>query len=257
MSEKNRIFFTGNIKKYDDYLTRYLRKSILKIGKEDSKKLQKSILSTLLGDEPPRGQTNVKHNKNDYFMANVLFRPFLEINKSYQSMQNILVYISTHPYQKKKISIIDYFQYNIENYIQEIYIMKERLISYLRKLKHAYSKSKLFNEVKIGTNKLEAIIERSFEGAIKRRTYHVHEIRYSDRDIDRLSLFDTLSSSEDKKLARFMNIGYTVAFKEIRSKWQKTIKNNSKEILHMIDLMFKKILEMIYKKGEIIYPWSK
>ena len=74
---------------------------------------------------------NRKLSPNEYFIANKLFRPLKEIADTIEAIENIPIFAMTFPYKRQGISRAIYLKYHVENYLNELYLLKNRLISYL------------------------------------------------------------------------------------------------------------------------------
>jgi len=249
-----------NTKNINRYTALMINNSVSKLNKEvnkNSKELNKIYKNVLLDRKGPRALSGYKLDKEEYFIANKLFRPYMEIMNSFESIQNIPIYISSFPFTSKGISKNNYLKYHIENYLQELYIMQQRLITYLKVIDRAYLKTERSDIVHGKIVILTKVVNNTFDQYSKARGSHVHELRYSDNDIDRLSLFDLLSRSEDTDFSNTMNLGYKLAYKEIRKKWVKKIEDDSNGIIKLLDVYLNVLYKLITKKDKIIYPWDK
>jgi hypothetical protein len=60
-----------------------------------------------------------------------LFKPFSSIFKSHETLQNIEVYIRRFPFRGTRVSPVTYLRHNIEVYLQEVYVLRQRVIDFL------------------------------------------------------------------------------------------------------------------------------
>ncbi|MEZ4087128.1 MAG: hypothetical protein R3B71_02195 [Candidatus Gracilibacteria bacterium] len=129
-----------------------------------------------------------------------------------------------------------------------------RLLTYLKVIRRAYKKSSRSEKIKDVTEHLEGFVKDMFRGYNYVRGSHVHQLRYSDPDLDRLSLFDTLTNSENEDFVHLMEFGYKLAFRDIRKKWKKRIEKDSMDLLKGLDIYFDSLYKLLTKKGEFIFP---
>lgn len=109
-------------------------------------------------------------------------------------------------------------RYHIEAYLQEVYILSERLQRFLRKVE----KATISARDKLGINlvkELKLATESSFKNVVGTRGQHVHESRFEDdelRSLD-LALLFTRGKSKLPGLRTARKLRYVAALK----KWRK------------------------------------
>lgn len=177
----------------------------------------------------------------------VIFMGFNEISSSLENIRLTLSFISIVPPKSKKINRSDYLKYHIHVYLQEIYILKERLNEYATKLQRKYSKINKEVDVKKLMIPLFKLVKITFQGITNTRSEHVHSKRFSDNDLDWLSSTTFLSKhhQEYEKTSK-------LAYKKASLKWKKTIKNNIKEINNIIDVYFDVIYTIITSNNNLL-----
>ncbi len=249
-------FFNKKSNKYYKLVLNLAAENLQKTVDKDNKELGEVYKNVLFGNDGPKSLTNVKLSREDNFITNKLFRPLSEIVESYESIQNIPVYLSIFPYKKKGISKSSYLKYNVENYLHELNILQLRLESYLVVINRAYKKSKIKSILLSKSKKLNDLIKGAFSGYILTRGRHVHQFRYTDDSINRLSLLDLLVHSPEKKFAAFIDWQYEEAYKKIRKEWREKIKNDCKSIDALLDVYFKTLYKVLVTNGKLTYPWN-
>jgi hypothetical protein len=225
-------------------------RSCMPFGDKDAEKeLGQSIINTILDID---GETKISNSpsRKDKFIANKLFRPMGEILKSVEAIENISVYIRSFPHKRHNISKLSYLLYHVENYLNEIYILKCRLISYLNIVKKAYAGA---GNAEKTLEPLYEAITHVFQGYVNLRGTHVHEARFSDKDFDKISTMELLSRSKDE-MGNFFNILYKQEYKKIRAKWCKKIESDIKSINSFLELYFDILKLIIYKDEQLIIP---
>lgn len=162
--------------------------------KEES---QNVIMNSILGLEGPKSKER-DPSPREYFIANKLFRPMSEFMYSLEAIENIAVYARSFPYKRQGISRATYLKYHAENYLNELYLLKNRLIAYLKLIGKSYKKSEISKHVAKTISPLYTVVSKTLKGYIQVRGAHVHKHRYSDDDFDRLSALELLSRGATK-----------------------------------------------------------
>ncbi|MEK7524576.1 MAG: hypothetical protein AAB588_06130 [Patescibacteria group bacterium] len=251
-------FFSGKTNRYAQLILDLAKTQITRTKKKDDKELiLKQIYSNVLLDrDGPRSLGPRELNYAELFAAK-LFRSFSEIVTSYRAIQNFIVYLNVFPF-KKKVSQYDYLKYHIENYLQELYIFRLRLESYLNVVEKLYKKSpRIGTQVSETIDKLRLLVANFFGHYKMVRGRHVHKFRYTDRDIDRLALFDTLSASQDKEFVTKLQVFYKIAYEDISRKWKRKILEDIRAIHALNESYFDSLYKVTTKNGDLVYPLEK
>ncbi len=185
-----------------------------------------------------------KLSKEEKFLVDI-FQEFVEISNSYSCLKNVEIYIRRFPYGPLGISKVDYLRYTIENYLHEIYILRERLKTsttrierMLRKIKKPLFDSEIFNTLK------KDVIS-SFENIARMRSGHVHLERFSTISIDNLVTIELLSRG-DMLPAKAL---YQQKCKQVRKKWTGIIKKVNNSIESMLDDYFDTLYKELFTKS--------
>lgn len=177
----------------------------------------------------------------------IIFTGFSEISSSLENIRLTLSFISIVPPKSKKINRSDYLKYHVHVYLQEIYILKERLNEYATKIQRMYSKINKEIDIKELMKPLFQLIKITFKGITNARSQHVHSERFSDNDLDWLSSTTFLS-----KFHQEYETPSKMAYKKASLKWKKTVKNNTQEINKIIDMYFDTIYAIITKNDNLV-----
>lgn len=213
--------------------------------------LGEAIMNVVLGS----GSTVIskKPTRKGTFVANKIFRPMGEILNALWAIENIAIYIRVFPYKRQGISPLSYLQYHIENYLNEIYILKTRLISYLNTLGKAYSKTKQGRVTAKKLTPLYSAVATAFKTYTEVRGSHVHVSRFKDEDIDRLSTLHLLSISGDD-FGHLMNDMFLSSYRTSRKKWAEKIEKDSTAMHKLLDFYFEELTKMLFQDGHLIIP---
>lgn len=239
-------------KRYVDIVIGELRQvaGLENIG--SNKELGEAIINTVFDIEGPRAVASVPSQRS-MFVANKLFRPFGEIIESLTSIQNIAIYINSFPYRRQGISQVAYLRYHIESYYEELYILNLRLIAYLKIISRAYRKAANAETIEGRMDALSLFITETLQPHVKRRGAHVHVVRYTDHEIDRLSTIELLCSPHSE-LSGALSPVFRSAYRSIRDTWRSRITHDSAELDKLVDHFVEVIISCIAPDGKIVYP---
>jgi hypothetical protein len=167
------------------------------------------------------------------------FQEFSEIDASMKRLDQALVYLSHYPdarvFRFHKLSEADWIRYHVEGYLQETYILCERLRRFLRKVE----KVAIAARDKAGLSsvkKQKAIVDASLSHVVRARGGHVHEYRFQDdelRDLDTLVLVTRNGKLRELRWVR------RYKFDAALLKWRKQILRNNKETEKLCVALFK------------------
>ena len=143
-------------------------------------------------DRPKHLKRNLSREEN---FVTSFFYLFAEIPRIYEFLMDIEVYIGRFPYQNTRIKKINHLRYHIEHYLNEIYIIKTRMLTLLTKLERMYKKDKRIKDIKNKLNNTKRIIEKSLHNITTNRGAHVHVYQFNTTDLKRLDTFELLSSN--------------------------------------------------------------
>lgn len=244
--------------KYKGNLLSVGRKKILNISKskEDNKEFKEAIINDIFSPEESR-KAKRDFLPHDFFYS-FLFNGFDEIIITFERLQDLETYISYFPKTKTSLTKINYLRFLIENHLNEIYILKERLVKYFKKIKDFYKVDCRYTLVKNICQQLINRVEDSFKNIKYYRHSHTHKFRYSDKDIRRL---ETLSLHEEylnelkKILSAHIIPNFKTEYRKVRNKWKKIFKKNNEDIKIVLNDCFKEVNKIIFPgDGEISYP---
>jgi len=213
---------------------------------------QKVYMNHLLGLPGPK-QLKRKFTPADHFFSK-LYIGFREISDSYYSLSDIETYIGRFPYSKTKISKVRHMIYHIESYLNEVYVLKERLKAYITTVRRLYKKDPKHGDILKKTRPLFPLIKNSLDGIVKTRSFHVHKSRFIDDDLDRISSLEFLGQHGGEELRVFRNL-FKLDYGIIRKRYKRTLVNNNKEMKKLLDVCFDILYQIVASQdGKLQYP---
>jgi hypothetical protein len=211
---------------FDKYSEIFIHRTKELIEKEDltnNPEYREVLKNQLLGSSGPKRITR-KMTPTDIIFSK-LFAGFTEIYNSYYSLLDIEVYLHRFPYHKTRVSKTRYLAYHMENYLNEVYILKVRLISYCTIVDRLYRKDQYLKDLKKTMKSLSDIVQKSLKGVIDARGTHVHSTRFTDENLDRLTTLELINHGPNK--IPLMKTLYDSAYRNTRKDYSVTIKRKN------------------------------
>jgi hypothetical protein len=254
-NSQQKTVIEGAVKIYFDAMMKLLRPSFDQLLANDDvrKKIGKSLENTIYETENSISTSNFLSEKEEFVHFKIL-KPFGEIVNSWESLVNIPIYLSSFPFKKNGIKFSSYLRYHVENHLHEIYVLKERLISYINIIMKKYKQS-LFFQDKIPILKLlDQSVISTLEPIINSRGRHVHQERFEDQRIERLSTIELLMSGDDLSFKNDMEAYYNLIYKDIRKEWVQIVRSNNNSIKIIILYYFEALNEILLLNNNFILP---
>jgi len=139
--------------------------------------MDKFSIELLLDERAP--QNNEEKRAKDYFYK------LTDIGYLFNRLLNYDIYFQYFYPNTDKISADEVVEYHIQSYIQDFFLLKERLYSIINSLKKDLVNCQITNigEVKHALNHLKNKVEESLQSGLNLRDIHTHERTISDLDI--------------------------------------------------------------------------
>ncbi len=229
-----------------DQAVKYLTEATLRKDKELGVVLSNVIFNT----EGPHSLEKNNLSEEQLKFINYYFKPLSEVMSSIDNLE-ISKSFFKHGYSKKlQITEEEYIRYHINSFLNELYIINNRINSLLSKIERYYKLSKseeLFKIIEI----LKRKNVKLFSGVNNIRGLHVHQDRYSDSDVEQIHSLCLLEKSDDKDFVNYMKSIKTDAFRSIRKKWGNICKKWIDDITIMLGYIFDTLMEYIIENDEI------
>jgi hypothetical protein len=171
-----------------------------------------------------------------------VFHGFTEITAALDALSLAEVLVAVAPPRTKQIKKDHYLQFVVGAYLQEMYILEQRLTSYAKKISRLYGRPTLPAMV-------HRIVYEPLEGIINTRGAHVHTYRFTDAHLDMVStlaLFHRLGH----KLGDDLDFEYARAQLE----WKNRIKVNNHATRKLVDQYCLLLRVAICRSDKIVLP---
>jgi hypothetical protein len=212
------------------------------------------VLKNILFDEPGDRYMGIVLSPQEKTLKNIVFG-ISEIEESFQVLSDIPFYLKRFPPKNSNISKTRFLNYHVGNYLNENYILRERLVAYQKVVTRMYRHDGRLIELGRQVKKIEMVVS-GFDGIVATRGKHVHQKRYDDEDFERLHFFERMAKDDDP-LASLLGELYPLALKEYRIKWIKTVSENNDNIKRILDMYFEILYGVVFgENGKFVYPKS-
>src|SRR6266498_2390787 len=171
-------------------ITRFLNLLVqeMHLTKMDGTVMQERFRAHILNEELPEHRTPIEaFTKRETFFHDI-FRYFGEAMSAVSSLEQSATFIAR--LQARHVTA-KRLGYHVEKHLEEIYIVKERFVAFIRYLRKLFKRRDLREGVAL-MDRLEQQMEGAFEEVVRTRGAHVHERRFADEDIDRIATLDLL-----------------------------------------------------------------
>jgi hypothetical protein len=218
-------------KKKEEFITAYMNRMV---GKNEQ--------TTVANVSSPEGK----------FLAEISMGAF-EIFNTYEAILDAEIYIRKFPYSRTRISKSRYLKSIITSHLQNIFILRERMVRYLKVLRKRYGKKstadgKLILEI---TKILEDYTKDSFSHLKSIRNMHVHVEEFYDAELEQLSLLESfiINNPTISSLDEF-NEYYDFEFSNIRKKKIEEIKKINADTEEALDMFFGLIYSIVFDESD-------
>lgn len=184
-------------------------------------------------------------------LCNEVFRRFAEISETLDNLELCLSFIGGRTPRRKGLKLDAYLNYHIAFYLQEIYILKERLKKYAVKVMRL--RKRLGHRIdRSGYKKLIDTVEQSLSSIVSARGSHVHDRPFNDNDMRMLGAYSFLAvhRPDDPNWSKHARAEYS----EVKQTWVKRLAKNQQELKKLLDSFFSFLNPEVFESGLLVLP---
>lgn len=186
--------------------------------------------------------------EEEAFYRDIFWR-FGEINKSLETLEHISVFINSFrkskAYREAGITDTIHLRYHIEHYLEEIYILLLRVRAFMNWLSRKFKKEGRIRE-SLFVSELKKAFENVTNNLESVRGDHVHQARYDDNILNVSTLFEIVSSGDDKE----MKVAAIISYKRAKKEWSERIKKNNKALKESLDAIFEALIPIVFPSAK-------
>lgn len=179
----------------------------------------------------------------------VVFTGLTEISSSVDTLLLIETLLALSPPRSRRIQEEDYLKFLVGAYLQEVYILKQRLNAYATKISRLYTRHLGKVPIILSLDSIVASIDLTLQGVTDARGKHVHAQRFSDDDLDMVAALSLMNRHNPSN-----EINIRLHYSMVSSKWHKTVKKNNGETIKLLDIYFDWLYPVVSKDGEVYLP---
>lgn len=214
----------------------------------ETEKFGENLWNYLWGDKNT-SESNIELNNEDK-LALKLFNYYSEIEQSYDRLLDAEIYIKRFPFRNTRIKKVNYLEHQVTTYLNEVYILQERLKINLKIIEKCYKQNRNILTVKKQTKKVNKIISDSFKNIIDTRGMHIHEQSFSDPDLNQLMLMESFLEEIPT-----LNLFYRLKYNQARKKWKGIIEKNNKDTETVLIKYYYYTYPLVFNRnGKLIIP---
>jgi hypothetical protein len=180
---------------------------------------------------------------------NIIFVGFTEITDTFDALEFSSVLLSVASPRSKKVSKEKYLKFVVNTYLQDVYILKERLKTYATQIKRMHDKMGRTDLTQKHIDPLFETVIGAFKGLVDTRSGHVHGKRYTDE-----SLSDASSMALIAEHYPEFDSHYNFSLTNAKREWKNRMENNNKETAKLLNKYFNELLKVVVDSGSVITP---
>ena len=156
---------------YDDFrdaASNVFKRRVTAFIRDNKEEALDNIGRTVFKLERRKQHTGSRWSSREDFFDKVTIG-FAEIEQSFANIEIIPEYLRRFPFRHLKISKVNYLRYHVENYLQELYVLRNRIETFIVLLSRYYRKEKDYSEIQTVIKIIRQVLALSFDGLTKLR----------------------------------------------------------------------------------------
>ncbi len=188
--------------------------------------------------------------ESDQFIVELSLR-FSEIQRSAQVLNDIVLYLKRFP---PGVSRSRYLNYHVRSYLQEIYILQQRLIALINKYEK-WNFPPSTSDAAASLSECRDIIAKAFNRVIEVRGEDVHQRQFFDPELERLEGWEGLVEGGVDPGKEWMEKAFENQIKTAREKWVSQIEVGNVTTALVLDAIFGALSGVTFTPdGDMIIP---
>ncbi len=181
---------------------------------------------------------------------------FDEIEASFQALKDIAVYVGSFPHRNSQVTELRCLKYHVQNYLQEAYILKERLLACLTTIERALRNDKRSSQTRSKSEQLREVIKLTFKPIVDIRSHHVHQRRFEPAGMDILDEFDLLRTNPRMNKIKHVSDDFDRACRLARSQCRQTMVAQNRKIVAVLDAYADTMIRILFDPNtqRLVYP---
>ncbi|MCU7884658.1 MAG: hypothetical protein KZQ82_10720 [Candidatus Thiodiazotropha sp. (ex Lucinoma annulata)] len=209
----------------------------------DKATLNDSIVNHLLDLDGPIRVEKTTYTDWERYVA-ILSTGYQEIAETLEILNDTTVLVRRFPYSGTRIERTRYLRFLISSHWNEIYILKERLVAYPKRIARFSKAASIASNNTNSLTALPSVVEDWLDPILRKRGRHVHVYRHDSRDLQKLELM-TLFESINEELALGLKELQDLDYKDIRKALATEFTTNANSISSTVDSYFDLIYDAI------------
>jgi hypothetical protein len=230
-------------------ITENLRPLVRDLLEEHGGAIATAMFGEVFGTPVDRVEPLKQPSRDGHFILR-LTTSFTEIGDSFDHLLDAEVYLRRFPFRNSRVTPATYVRYHFENYLQETYILYNRLVALARWVQHTYRKTRSSARVEKAVARVLDMLKFCFEPLLTARGVHVHEARLDEFPLRRLSLLDMAS----QEMPEF-GPTYDQAQRRVRRERAAWIRANNDRLRIVMNTYFEQLHPLLFTPaGRARYP---
>jgi hypothetical protein len=178
-----------------------------------------------------------------------------DIQTTLDTMRDIEFYMGRFPYSEDKIAKHRHLIFHVQAFVNELYILQERLLGFLKFIERQHRKDPRLDNIKVACEVLNDFVIESMKKGVAIRGSHVHQWRLSDNDHDRLIGIDLYTKMPNEKIQEGFKRYYDSEYKKIRRRRREWVASGIGVARELVDAFFDELFKFVFDdKGAMVYP---
>ncbi|MGB7211956.1 MAG: hypothetical protein WBC97_04955 [Gemmatimonadales bacterium] len=180
--------------RYAEFVMGYAKREFWPYFQAHRKEFDEVMRNHLFQKDGPKILNDSDPADRSATVLRAVFYGFMEIRASLDALKDIAVYIASFHYDGSRITRTRYLSYHIENYWGEVYLLRERLLSYATTIARLRKGRSGGRAAVAAAGRAKQAVEIDLKPVLDERGSHVHVRRYTSEDLKRLMTWEMLAA---------------------------------------------------------------